>query len=134
MDFIELTGLTNFPDAQTPEQDFLDYTHLTHGIIRLYEHDIEKAAKDYRYATQAALTEVDKELSHKYEEVTDNAISFYIRLMKENYYKPYIQHCRRQLANIKDKSSAQTQYLYRAYDYAALNAERYVDHTPLLSA
>lgn len=134
LDFISLADITNFPDATTPEEDFLDYTHHLHDIIKAYNGDIHKAAGVYSDAREQALDLVaERYPAYRYTKDISDAKSLYCQTMKNIFFKPYIQYRWQRLKGIRSHASIQAQYLYRSYVYA-LNAEQYVDYRPLLVA
>lgn len=126
MNFIRRTGLNNFPDANTPEADFLSATFRFHEFIIIFDGCSDKAADAYLKATQKAVKEARK-TNGSIEEQKES----YNQIMTEEFYCYYIQYKWQQVKTQNKHSSAPALDLYQGY-LAALDVLSYVDHTPLL--
>ncbi len=132
MKFIRLTGLNNFPDADTSEQEFLNDTYRFHTIIEAYGGCAEHAATAYNKAVLKAVETV-KDINDDIpnEQYSIQAKSVFASIMRDEFYLTYIQYCWQQLKTYQRKTSVLDQGLYQGYLNAAQDIDSYVDYTVL---
>lgn len=133
MKFIRLTKLNNFPDADTPEREFLNDTYRFYDIIEAYGGCAKQAATAYNKAVSKALETVKNingDISN--EQYYTRAKSVFASVMRDEFYLTYIQYCWQQLKNHQQQTSVLDHGLYLDYLTAAQDVDAYVDYTALL--
>lgn len=124
MAFIRLTRLDNFPDWNTPQDEFVNASYRFSDIIDAYGGCSKKAAQTYNEAVEKALAYIS---IHDAEE----ARKYYCEIMTREFYSAYIQYKWQQVKTYQQQTSVLSQALYSDYR-AALDVHSYVDYSPLL--
>lgn len=121
MQFIRMTGLNNFPDQDTPEEDFLTMTYRFSDIINAYDGCAVTAAENFIYAREKALAVASN--------ITVGARdNIYVEVMEQLFYRRYIRYKWNQVKAYQQQTSVLSPALYQDY-LAALDVRGYVDRT-----